>query len=379
MLSNRFGGAVFASVLAILMSTAALTAPAPAKAEELRIAVGMSGSSALVRGMYEFAQNVEANTDGAYTGKIFEASLLNFAESMTGLRDGVADGAFIVPAYHRAEFPNTNLVGDMATATTDPVLMAAAVNEFMFSCAPCLKEYADQNQVFLGMVVTGPYYMMSVKKLTTLADFEGKKIRGFGPYGRWVAAMGATPVVLSANDIYEAISQGQLDGNTHAPEILQSLSLGEVTDFLLDQPIGLFNGNSMFTLNKDLWSDLSDKDKRAFLEAAGSATAWATVTYLKDNNKLLADPASVGVELVEPSAELRAATEKFQEDDIKTITKDNIEKHGIADAAEQVARMQALLTKWEGLLATIDATDIDAVAKLYNAEIFSKVDAAVLN
>lgn len=379
MIHTRFGGAFAASALALLTASAAVTAPVSARAEELRIAVGMSGSSALVRGMYEFAKDIEANTDGAFTGKIFEASLLNFAESMTGLRDGVADGAFVVPAYHRAEFPNTNLVGDMATATTDPVVMAGAVNEFMFSCAPCLKEYADQNQVFLGMVVTGPYYMMSVDKLTTPADFEGKKIRGFGPYGRWVAAMGATPVVVSANDIYEAISQGQLDGNTHAPEILQSLSLGEVVDFLLDEPIGLFNGNSMFTVNKDLWGDLSDENKRGFLEAAGSATAWTTVTYLVDNQKLLADPASVGVELVEPSAELHAASVKFREDDLTTITKDNIEKHGIADAAEQVARMKDLLKKWEGLLAGIDATDIDAVAKLYNAEIFSKVDAATLN
>ncbi|SDX28468.1 TRAP-type C4-dicarboxylate transport system, substrate-binding protein [Albimonas donghaensis] len=379
MTKTRFGGVFAVPAAAALLCATALSTPAPAQAEELRIAVGMSGSSALVRGMYQFADNIEANTDGAYTGKIFEASLLNFAESMTGLRDGIADGAFVVPAYHRAEFPNTNLVGDLATATTDPVVMAGAVNEFMFSCAPCLKEYADQNQVFLGMVVTGPYYMMSVDPLTTPEDFSGKKIRGFGPYGRWVDAMGATPVVLSANDIYEAISQGQLDGNTHAPEILQSLSLGEVVDYLLNEPIGLFNGNSMYTVNKDLWGNLGDDDKRAFLEAAGSATAWATVTYLQDNAKLLADPASVGVELVEPSEALHAASVKFREDDIKTVAKDNMEKHGIADAEAQVARMLELIAKWEGLLAGIDAGDIDAVAELYNAEIFSKVDAAVLN
>ncbi|MEE3100329.1 MAG: hypothetical protein VX463_11235, partial [Pseudomonadota bacterium] len=150
MSKTRFGGAVAASVFAALMSATAISAPAPAAAEELRIAVGMSGSSALVRGMYKWAEEIEARTDGEFTGKIFEASLLNFAESMTGLRDGIADGAFVVPAYHRAEFPNTNLVGDLATATTDPVVMAAAVNEFMFSCAACLKEYSNQNQVFLG-------------------------------------------------------------------------------------------------------------------------------------------------------------------------------------------------------------------------------------
>lgn len=42
--------------------------------------------------------------------------MLNFTETFTGLRDGIADSGFVVPAYHRAELPYANLLSDMGTA-----------------------------------------------------------------------------------------------------------------------------------------------------------------------------------------------------------------------------------------------------------------------
>ncbi len=365
-----------AGVAAVGMGAAVGTA---AQAEELRMAIGLSGDSGLVRGMQNFADNLAARTDGAYTGKVYPNTLLNFAEAMTGLRDGIADVAFVVPAYNRAEFPNSNLVVDMATAATDPVVMTGAANEFMMSCAACLKEYAAQNQVFLGYTAIGPYYLMSKPKVVALEDFKARKFRGFGPFGRWVEAMGGTPVVVSANDIYESMSQGQLDGNTHTVDVLKSLSLGEVADYLLDAPIGLYVGNSMFNLNRDVWDDLSPEQKKQFLLAAGDAHGFATVEYLADNQRFLKDPASVGVELVEPSTEVAAASKKFRADDLNTVAQLNREKYRIADAEAQVARMLDLIAKWEKLVAGIDSSDPKAVGALYNAEIFGKVDPASLD
>lgn len=366
-------------IASVALVAQALAAAAPAAAEELRIAMGQAGNNGLVQGMHRFGDVVARETGGAYTSKVYAGSLLNYAETMTGLRDGIADVGFVVPAYHRAEFPNTNFIGDMSTLTTDPVVMGGIVNEYMMlECARCLKEYNDQGQVFLGMAISGPYYLMSTNRVSSLKDFSGRKYRGFGPFGRWIAAMGGTPVVLSANDIYESISQGQIDGNTHIVDVLKSLSLGEVTDYLLDVPIGLFPGNSMFNTSKMLWDDLGDDEKRAFIRAGGDATAWTTVTYLAENRAFLNDPASVGVELVEPDADLAAASEKFRADDIATVAVENAEKYGIGDTEEQIARMKALAEKWEKLVETIDKTDPQAVIDLYYREIFSKVDPASL-
>lgn len=364
---------------AVAVGGMAVAGTAPAQAEELRIAIGLTGESALVRGMHRFAENIAAGTNGEFTGRVFPNTLLNFAESPNGVRDGIADVAYVVPAYTRAEFAHTNLPLDMATVSIDPVVITGAVNDYVINCAPCMREYAAMNQVFLGMASIGPYYMMSKPRIVEQGDFRARKIRGFGPFGRWVEAMGATSVSLSANDIYESISQGQLDGNTHTLDVLRSLSLGEVTDYLLNVPIGIYTGNSMFNLNRDVWNDLSEEQKRAFLLAGGDAVAWTTVEYYKENLALMENPSSVGVELVEPSDAVRAATEQFWVDDLATVATLNREQYGIDYADDAVARMNELVAKWEALTADIDKNDPQAVADLFNREIFSKVDLSALD
>ncbi|WP_137389676.1 C4-dicarboxylate TRAP transporter substrate-binding protein [Rhodoligotrophos defluvii] len=359
---------------------AAVAAASPAKAEELRIVIGLPGDYALVHAMQKFADQVERRTDGAYTGKVYAGSLLTFAETMSGVRDGIAAIGFVPTGYHRAEFPNSNLVVDLATATNDPVVMAGAANEFMFACKPCLAEYAAQNQVFLGLAVIGPYYLASKQKVQVPADFKGRKYRGFGPYGRWAAAMGATAVAtVTANDVYEAISQGHLDGNIHTVDALKTMSLGDVTDYLLNEPVGLYNGNSMFNLNREVWDGLSAEQKRQFLLAAGEASAYATVAYYAENMAHLNNAASLGVQVIEPSPELRAASQKFRQEDLTTVAKLNREQYGIADAEAQVQELLRLVAKWETLASKVDRSDAKAVGELYNREIFSKVDPSVLD
>ena len=55
-------GTIAAACLAAIGGVAAAV---PAQAEELRIAIGLTGDNGLVRGMQKFADNVAANTDGA--------------------------------------------------------------------------------------------------------------------------------------------------------------------------------------------------------------------------------------------------------------------------------------------------------------------------
>lgn len=365
---NRAGSLVAAVCTAMVLGASA------APAEELRIAIGAPGDNALVRGMQMFADKLEERTKGAYTGKVFAGSLLSYAEATNGVRDGIADVGYVIPAYTRAEFPNSNLVVDMATASTDPVVMAAASTEFMFSCKPCIDEFKKQNQVFMGYAVIGPYYLMSVDKVSSKADFAGKKFRGFGPFGRWVDQMGATSVLVGSNDIFESMSQGQLDGNTHTLDVLKSLSLGELADYVLNAPIGLYIGNAMFNTNRDVWNDLSADQKREFLMAAGESFAWVTVTYFAENKTYLEDPSKGGVELVEPDAELAAASQAFRDNDLGTVAELNRTKYEIADAEAQVDRMKGLVAKWTEIMAGIDETDTAAVAEVYNREIFGAVD-----
>lgn len=366
------------SNLTALAATAALAFTPVAQAETLRHAIGAAGVSGLIDGTQAWADYIKEQTGGETEIKVYAGSLLNFTETFTGLRDGIADSGFVVPAYHRAELPYANLLSDMGTAGVDPVAMAGAANEFMFTCAPCLTEFNNAGQVFLGNTVTGPYYMYNQKPVKSLADFQGIKVRGFGPFGRWLDAMGASAVSLGATDIYESMSQGHIDGNIHTLETLDTLSTGEVANYALNQPIAVFIGNTMFNVSKMTWDGLSDQTKRAMIDGAAIGHAIATIDSVNQAEAILADPAAHGVELLEPAADLKAKAESFRETDMETVVALNRDDYGIADAAEQVVRFQELVVKWEALVKDIDPSDPKAVGDLYLQQIFSKIDPASL-
>lgn len=343
-------------------------------AEELRIASGTVSKNALNGGMYRFAELIEDKTGGAYTGKVFAGTLLTFAEMLNGVRDGIVDVGFVIPAYARAEFPNTNLMIDMSTAGTDPVIMVGAINDYMYSCPDCLAEFKKQNHIFLGLSTAGPYYMMSKDKISSLGDFAGQTIRGFGPFGRWIEAMGGQSVLVTSSDVYESLSQGQLDGNTQGLDTLKSMSLGEIVDYVLNEPIGLYLGSAMYDVNRDRWAGMSDEHKRAFLLAAGEGHAFTTIGYFNENNAFLEDPASGDVEIIEPDAELAAASAAFKAQDLDTVARLAKERYGIENAQESVEKMRGLVEKWTALFDGVDTNDVDAVGEILNREIFSKID-----
>lgn len=367
----RFAAGVLAGLCVAL-------ATGTASAEELRIASGTVSKNALNGGMQKFADLIGEKTGGAYTAKVFPGTLLTFAEMLNGVRDGVVDVGFNIPAYARAEFPQTNFLSDMSTASSDPIVMLGAVNDYMFSCEPCLAEFKAMNHVFLGFAPVGPYYMMSVKKIDSLDDFPGKSIRGVGPFGRWVEAMGGKSVVVTASDVYEALNQGQLDGNTQGLDTLKSQSFGEIVDYVLNIPIGLYLGSAMYDVNRGTWAGLSEDHKRAFIDAAAEGLSWTVINYYDENAVFLRDPASGGVELVEPDAALAAASEKFQHEDLDTVAKQAVSEYGIADAPAGAEKLRGLVEKWEGLLADVDKKDPDAVAAVLKREVFDKIAPSAL-
>ena len=136
-----------------------------------------------------------------------------------------------------------------------------------FEKLPNIDPYDFLNQVFLGFSVAGPYYLMSTKKIASLDDFRGKTIRGIGPFGRWIEAMGGKSVLVTSTDVYESLNQGQLDGNTQGLDTLKSMSLGDIVDYVLDIPIGLYLGSALYDVNRDVWDDMTPEHRRAFLAA----------------------------------------------------------------------------------------------------------------
>jgi TRAP-type C4-dicarboxylate transport system substrate-binding protein len=193
-----------------------------AQARDLRYAMGFPPGSDSDKAGQEYAATLKKLTNGQLNVKVYPLSLLNFAETSAGLRDGMADIGYLLAPYFPAEYPHFNLLAEssMQLLTMDErvrgkegMAYVGAMTEFVFTkCPECMNEFSKQNQVVTGAAGSSPYYLNCSKPVRNEAELKGKRLRVAGSHwSRWARAMGAQPVTMSSNEALEALKQGVVD------------------------------------------------------------------------------------------------------------------------------------------------------------------------
>ena len=85
-----------------------------AHAQDLTFAGGWPPGSAPTQKLEDFATALNEISGGEVSVRIFPLSLLSFAESNAGVRDGIADMTANLLAYFPAEFPNLNMIAEFS-------------------------------------------------------------------------------------------------------------------------------------------------------------------------------------------------------------------------------------------------------------------------
>ena len=93
--------------LAATIVAASIAGQAAAK-ERMNFAYGYPSTSAIGLAVEDYAAAVAARSDGNIDVTGFPMSLLSLPEASPGVRDGLADVAFVLPPYYPAEY-STNL------------------------------------------------------------------------------------------------------------------------------------------------------------------------------------------------------------------------------------------------------------------------------
>lgn len=193
--------------------------------------------------------------------------------------------------------------------------------------------------------------------------------------GRWAESFGGTKVSLPANDIYEAMSQGVVDcAMISAPE-LGNLQLFDVTKYItVDVPGGSFSGVGALNVNLDKWHEVSAETRARLIEMAAYNTSYVTVNYSDNAATDLKKAEGMGIEIIKAPQALRDATAAFVKQDIELIKANFSNDYGLKNVDEKVEIITGLIEKWKGLTDDV-YNDADALAQLYDAEIFSKIAA----
>jgi TRAP-type C4-dicarboxylate transport system substrate-binding protein len=368
-------GLTFGSILL----AAALVAGGAFADTEIRISSWVSPKHPVNYGGYEpFIEAVEKASGGDISFRLFMGgALLSAKATMPGIRDGIADTGIVALTYHPAEFPHGQLISDLAMLSDDPVVAAAAVTEFnMLHCQPCLDELIAQSLVYTGTYSTAPYVIIGSRKIESVADLDGARIRTPGSvWDRWAADVGGVPVNLPASDMYESLERGITDLVLQPIAALRSYSLWDVARHATLLDLGTYHSMSLLGYSQYTWRDLTTEQRKLLLDNAAVALIGTSVAYVDLDREVIRESEGGKTEIIAATEALVQAKAHFVEIDLPRIAGIARDQHGIAEPEPFIAMFKSLLEKWQAIMDPL-AGNTDQMIAALNAEVFDKIDPA---
>lgn len=358
-----------------------------ADARQLRYTTGHPPNSDGHLGAETYATFVKEHSKGELSIRVFPMSLLSYAETSDGLRDGIADIGMVLGPYFPSHYPRLNMLSDASMLLAfnekakdmEGMIYSGALAEFLFfHCPSCLQEFADQNQVFTGVSGSSRYGLVCTREINSLSDLQGRRIRVAGPsWARWAEYIGASPISMPGNEMYEALSQGVIAcASTSAPELVNLRLMEVAQDVTMEVPGGIFAGAATTQVNQNTWDKLNTQQKTTLIRGGAVYSADLSTQYQRSAAKALQESEDAGVRVADAPQDVREKTITFIDEDMNTIVNHYSSRYGIKEAEEMITTFRPLLEKWTELVQ--DITSSEQLAELYWNEVYSKVDPEAL-
>lgn len=209
---------------------------------------------------------VEEASGGTLKIKIDPAPIAKPPGQYDVVRDGAADMSYHVVAYTPGPFEILR-GAELPFLSPNAEVGSQAAYDWYDRNIGFDKEFKDVKVV--TMFVHGPGAVHSKKPIKTLEDLEGVKLRVGGGGVRMSEALGATPVALPAPAAYEAIQKGVADGAMFPYESIAGFRLGELLDYHLEIPGGLYTTPFAIMMNRAKYDGLSDAHKQVLADVGG--------------------------------------------------------------------------------------------------------------
>src|SRR5689334_24017787 len=257
--------------LLLIAAMVVFGAAAPASSAEkqvLKMAYWGGPSHQMVQTLDAWIKTIEEASGGNLTVEVDKAALGKMEGQYDLIRNGVRDLGWAVPGYTVGRF-------EMLQAAEQPLLCPKPA-----VCSPVVwswyakhglagKEFTDT--VLLVTFMGGPYGIHTVKPAKTLDEIKALKIRAAGPSLPVAKALGLNAVPLPANETYEAVQRGTVDGSVFPWEAMTSFRLNELLKGHLEVPGGLGAPSFVIIANTKAFENLTPENKAALLKASAEA------------------------------------------------------------------------------------------------------------
>jgi TRAP-type C4-dicarboxylate transport system substrate-binding protein len=292
-----------------------LAANARAEVIELKVSHFLPPNHTFHKELLRWGEELAQKSDGRLMLKVFPAGQMGPPPRQFDLaRTGVADLAIGLTGSTPGRFPLTEL-SNLPFMVNESARTSKALTEL----APkyLASEFAGVKILYL-MTTTPLKFHMASKKIGTMADFKGLRIRYAGEiFAASVKAFGAVPLAVQPGEVVDAMGKGTIDGALFPFEGAQSFQVGTVAKFSFEPGI---NAASFFLVMNPGSYDRLAPDLRALIDQTTGPSGAERIGRLLDDAEIegRAYMTSKGVQIIPFSAgtqgEMQAAVKPVVED-----------------------------------------------------------------
>lgn len=145
----------------------------------------------------------------------------------------------------------------------------------------------------------GPRNLTSNRAVTTPDELDNLKLRvpNVPLFVDTWKELGASPTPMAFSEVFTSLQNGTIDAQENPLALIASANFNEVQDYVnLTEHVRSW---IYLTISEMVWDDLSAEDQEAVLEAASRAQAHERELFLADEERLVDELKSRGMEFVE--------------------------------------------------------------------------------
>ncbi len=281
------------------------------EARTIRVSTSTAETHPTYKALETFKSIVEEKTGGAVTVEIYANSVLGSEDSViTQIQSGALDAAVMGGISYFSEQAPIVAVEEVPFLFNDYEQAVAAYNgEFGSYLAEVALEPYDVHLV--NYWINGfRHFTNNVRPIKEPADMQGIKFRSAPVDMRLLTfdTLGASAVSINFNELFTALQQGTVDGQENPLNVIYSQQFYEVQKYL--SLSGHIYNPSPFIFSTKCWNDYPDELKAILEEAAAAAQEQQVNAIISDENTLVEQLQSEGMEVNEIDHEaFRAAVE----------------------------------------------------------------------
>lgn len=218
-----------------------------------------------------WAKEVEELTDGGVQVRFhYSQSLVGADESVQATLDGRADLAQVGSLYAASDLAMYTVI-ELPFETKNPEVQMTAIERLYDENVTYRDDFDRQGVQLLFPLPLGIAVVGLQQPAATPDDLAGRSIRSGGLTSQALLAVGANPVAMTANDVYESMERGVVEGYTSlAIANLPTFGLARTTPYLVDPGIGSY-GSSIVVINSELLAKMPQDYQDALAEASENA------------------------------------------------------------------------------------------------------------